>query len=436
MMRVLICAYACSPSADTERFGGGELILGWNVARQIATFYDVHVLTHSCNRRAIEAACQSETLPNVRFHYLDLPGRLELLRRVQGGIQLYAYLWQLWAYFVARRLHQQFHFDLFHHVTYANDWMASFIGAWLPIPYIRGPGGGAHRTPRTFLREYGVGARLWENIRAAGQWLFRHDPFFVLGQQRARALLVCNHEALRAIPRKWQDKAQLFPVNGVSSKDLDYTASAEEAARFVVGPRTVEDAVERQRGKFSVLSAGKLIPVKGFGLAIKAFKLFLARFPEAEFTLIGDGPELPRLEALVTQLGVKEQVRIEKWMERAELLSKMRSCDVFLFPSLRDGGGAVVVEAMAAGKPLVCLDLAGPGMHVTNACGIKIRPQFPDQVVREMAAALERLYKDKELRSRMGRAARERAEQVYHWDRLGERMMNIYAEIIRDGSAY
>ena len=120
-------------------------------------------------------------------------------------------------------------------------------------------------------------------------------------------------------------------------------------------------------------------------------------------------------------------------MPRGELLSNMESHDVFLFPSLRDGGGAVVIEAMAAGKPVVCLDTGGPGMHITDDWGFKIVPRSPDDAVSELASALEQLYNDEDLRSRMGKAARKRAEMVYHWDRLGEQLMNIYEESLEAG---
>jgi glycosyltransferase involved in cell wall biosynthesis len=69
-------------------------------------------------------------------------------------------------------------------------------------------------------------------------------------------------------------------------------------------------------------------------------------------------------------------------------------------------------------------------MHVTIECGAKVAPQDPQQVVRDMAAELERLYKDKELRLRMGQAARERAEQFYDWDRIAERMLEIYQDVL------
>ena len=81
---------------------------------------------------------------------------------------------------------------------------------------------------------------------------------------------------------------------------------------------------------------------------------------------------------------------------------------------------------MSAGKPVVCLDTGGPGMHVTEKCGIKVTPQHPAKAVHQLAEALERLHQDEELRLKLGKTAKNRAEQVYHWDRLGERLMEVY----------
>ena len=90
----------------------------------------------------------------------------------------------------------------------------------------------------------------------------------------------------------------------------------------------------------------------------------------------------------------------------------------------------MVVEAMAAGVPVICMDLAGPGMHVTEDCGIKIPPRFPSESIELMTQALERLYQDRDLRHKMGRAGRLRAEQFYSWDHLGDRLQRIYQEAL------
>ncbi|MBZ5671814.1 MAG: glycosyltransferase family 4 protein [Acidobacteriia bacterium] len=410
--RVLVCAYACVADVGSPQPGGGDL-MAWKIIKRLSRLHRLWVLTAAQNRPAIESALQKEPLPNVTFVYLGLPRFFEPLLRAQGLLQFYAYLWQWKAYFAARALHRRIRFDLFHHLTYENDWMASIIGALLPIPYLRGPCGGAHRIPSAFLPEFSFRERLAEWRREYGQWLFRHDPFFILSHSRAKAILVCNHEAWHAIPRRWKHKAQLMTVNGVAREFLFESPEAEDRSK-----------------RFSVLSAGRLIRLKAFDLAIRGFNLFSAKVPDAEFTIVGDGPDFLRLQGLIGRLGLQGQVRFEKWMPREELLAKMRLCDVFLFTSLRDGGGLVVVEAMASAKPVVCLDLGGPGMHVTDECGIKVPPHSPDQVVRDVAEALERLYDDRELRAKMGQAARTRAEQVYTWDHLGDRLLKIYEEVL------
>ena len=395
-------------------------MLGWNIVNQIARFQDVWVITSSDSRSDIEEALGEQSTPRLRFYFVDVPFWPVWLRRRPGLIQIYTYFWQLRIYPFVRRLHRRLHFDMYHHVTYANDWMTSFVGALLAVPYIRGPGGGAHRVPKSFLREYGFTSRQWERFRSIGQWLFRHDPVFRIGQRRASAILLCNQEALQALPTEWRHKSSLFPVNGISSKDFTILSRG---------------AHESDAGILRVLSAGKLIRLKGFSLAIRAFKLLSEENRQAEMAIVGDGPERSRLEALVRSLGLQGRVRISHWMARDEFLRTLGSCDIFLFPSLRDGGGAVVVEAMAAGKPVVCLDLGGPGFHVTDACGIKVAANTPSQAVHDLADAMDRLCGDPALRSHMGEAARQRAAAVYHWDRLGEHLQDVYHRALEAKSA-
>ena len=409
-LRVLTCAFTCCPPG-TPGFRGGEDLLGWNLIIQIARFHEVWTLTHALDRPTIEQALKDDPRPNIHVQYVGLPRALRPLLRIQGGHQFYYHLWQAKAYFVARRLHKEIDFNLFHHITYANDWLASFIGAFLPITYVRGPGGGAHRTPKGFDKEYPVSGRLWEKVRSIGQWFFRHDPLFLKGQNRAGAILVCNPESMSKIPRKWSHKVHLFPVSGIFSDD------------FVRPPQPPASQQE-----FRVLTAGSLLRIKGFGLAIRAFLEFAGTHPVARLSIIGSGPEEPRLRRLVRHAQSRDKVCFLGWKPHDVLLSEMASHDVFLFPSLRDGGGTVVIEAMAMGRPVICLDTGGPSMHVTEDTGLKVAARSPQQAVHELADALQRLYWDKELRISLGKAARERATQLYHWDRLGERLMKIYQD--------
>ena len=412
-LRVLVVAFACCPPSGA-RFSGGEDLLGWRLVQQIGRYHRGCVLTDRQLRPDIEAACRQDPLPSVSFEYVGLPRWLEPMRRLQGSVQLYAYLWQVRAYFAARRLARRIPFDLAHHLTYANDWMASFIGALLPVPYVRGPGGGAHRIPAAFLQEFDVRGRVAQYLRSAGQWCLRRDPFFRRGQARAVRLLVCNREAWNALPTAWREKALLYPVNGISDEELTQRGGAEQPSG-----RT-----------FRVLSAGKLLRLKGFSLAIKAFRQIAHRCPGAELEIIGDGPDRAYLQRLVASFGLSGRVRLLPWRSRTDFLAALRACDVFLFPSLRDGGGAVVVEALAAGKPVVCLQLGGPALHVTPECGMAVQADRPARTIAALAEALTRLYDDATLRMRMGHAARRRAEEHYHWDRLGDQLHTIYLEVL------
>ena len=408
----MACAFACCPPGIPE-FSGGEDLLGWKLIEQIARYHDVCVLTRGDCKTGIDHYLTDNPVQGVHLHYIELPSLLKPLLKYQGGHQIYYYLWQVKAYFVARKLDQRHSYDLFHHITYANDWMVSFIGALLPIPYVRGPGGGAHYTPKSLTGEYSLSGRIWERIRSIGQWIFRHDPLFVKGHQRACSILVCNRNSEQILPHKWSHKVHFFPVSGVSTENFTRSKYPKES-----------------KNNFTVITAGALIRIKGFSLAIKAFKRFSDIYPESTLTIIGDGPEEPRLRNLIRTFELEDKVDLTGAIPHSDLMNKMAASDVLLFPSLRDGGGTVVIEAMSTGTPVICLNVGGPGLHVTEKCGIKIEPGSPSETVKNLSGALEKLYLDENLRESLGKFARVRAQESYHWDRLGERLMTIYQPII------
>jgi len=411
-LKILVSAYACNP-LGSPKLHPGEDLTGWRLVHQIARFHDVWVLTHTYNKQGIDPAGPTPPAPSIRFQFVDLGPILGALYKVEFGQRIYYYLWQIKAWRTARKLHREIGFDLAHHVTFGNDWLASWIGAFLPVPFVLGPVGGGQRTPRGLLREYTLGGRLSEFGRNAAQWFGRRDPVRRRCHRKARAILVCNRETKDMVPKARQAKVKFFPVNGISPDDL-YSGPAADAAR----PR------------FRVFMAGRFHRLKGFALAVRGFALFAAKVPEAEFVIVGSGGEEENIRRLVAELGLEDKVRLTGWLPRETLLRDMRDADVFLFPSFRDGGGAVVVEAMASSKPVIGLDSGGPGLHIQPEWGFKIEPDNPAQVAAEIAAALETLHANPALAEAMGKAARRRAEEYYLWDRHGERLRDIYAEVL------
>lgn len=410
--KVLVSAYACHPEPSTAHFPG-EAILGWHLAREIARFADLHLITWAFNRDGVEGTLYGGDGRAAAIHYVDLPRRLyETLRDRHLGTRIYYYLWQKAAARAAVGLHARESFDLFHQITFSNDWMPSYIAPALPVPFVWGPIGGGQKVPRELMGTMARRDRREERSRVFLQNVWRATPARRRAARKASAILVCNKET-KAVLSRWGDKIVDFPVNGIRSEDIP--AAPEPAGR---------------RDGFRLLYVGRFDPIKGLPLALEALRILLGIAPSTTLELVGEGPERKRLEALAKRLGVADRLVWTPWSPRPEIFEKMRRSDVFLFPSMRDGGGAVVVEAMANGLPVVCLDLAGPALHVRDEYGVKVPSGRPEEVAAALACAVGRFWCDPGLRARMGAAARERAASFYEWGRLGEKLRGIYDDAL------
>jgi glycosyltransferase involved in cell wall biosynthesis len=182
---------------------------------------------------------------------------------------------------------------------------------------------------------------------------------------------------------------------------------------------------------FRVFSMGRLVHLKGFDLGLRAFARFHAQYPESEYWLIGDGPERERLEQLAIELGAGQATKFWGMMPREQAIAMSAQCDILLFPALHESGGCVSVEAMAAGRPVVCLDLGGPALQVTEATGIKIPATSAEQAVTDLASAIEQLAIDPSRRAKLGAAGRLRIDQEFNWERKGEQLARLYQRLAR-----
>jgi glycosyltransferase involved in cell wall biosynthesis len=185
----------------------------------------------------------------------------------------------------------------------------------------------------------------------------------------------------------------------------------------------------RQSNPFRLVSIGNLLHWKGFELSLRGFARFQSQFPATEYWIMGDGPERKRLERLAHKLGIAAKVRFWGNIPRAEVLEKLADCDVLVHPSLHDSGGCVCLEAMAAGRPVVCLDLGGPALLVTEDSGIKVPATSPENVVSSLAARMMQLAEDPELRFSLGVAARRRIREQFDWAGKGPLMTRLYESL-------
>ena len=405
-LNVLVSAYACEPHR------GSEPGVGWNWTLQIARFHDVWVITRANNRGVIEQALAEHPRPNVRWVYFDLPRWASFWKVGERGVHIYYLLWQIGAYVLARRLHERIGLHIVHHLTFGNYWMPSLL-VLLPVPFVWGPLGGGETTPGSFGRTFHWRARAYERVRTMTRWLGERNPIVRLDARRGIALAKAPEtaERLRALGAR---SVHLCAEAGISTADV----------------RGRDAAHPRLGSPFRVLSIGRLLHLKGFHLGLTAFAQMAQRGFPCEYWFVGDGPERGHLEELAQQLGLARQVRFWGSLPRRQVLDALAACQVLVHPSLHDSGGWVCLEAMAAGCPVICLDLGGPALQVTSETGFKVPAREVSQTVAEIAAAMLRLAQDPELQVRMGEAGRSRVRTAYAWDLKGPLVARLYREAV------
>jgi glycosyltransferase involved in cell wall biosynthesis len=361
-MRLLAFAYACEPAE------GSEPGAGWMWARMLARCGDTWVITRTNNRELIESAMgEIPERAALHFVYVDLPAWARFWKRGSRGLRPYYLLWQLAALRVGRRLHRTNGFDLVWHLTLASAWLGSSASLIGP-PFILGPVGGGVGPPWRLVPSMGIRFTLYEMSRGIARALGRYmNPLARLAWVRARFILVQNQETLDWLPRRHRHKANVFP-NVVLS-----TAPQDE--------RTTQD---RRR---TALFAGRLLGWKGADLAIGA----ITRLPEWRLIICGAGPDEQRLRRLANDVGVLDRVLFTGWIERSDVLRLMQEeAGVFLFPSLHDEAGWVIVEALAADLPIVCLDRGGPPLLADGHAICVPASGSRDAVTARLAAGIQR----------------------------------------------
>jgi glycosyltransferase involved in cell wall biosynthesis len=370
------------------------------------------VITRSNNRQDIDAFLALESLPNVHWIYFDLPRWASFWKRGVRGLRTYYHCWQLGAYLKARRLHRNIRFDLAHHVTFGSYWMPIFLPL-LPVPFVWGPVGGGESAPRVLRKALSVRGRIYESARDLGRKLCEMNPMVRLTARRSALALATTAETEQRLRALGCKNTSVLPAVGLPAAELQKLA-----------------AIPIPNGDtFRVVSLGRLLYWKGFDLGLRAFARFHSSCPNSEYWILGDGPERERLERLAKSLDIGDNVFFCGAISREEVLEKWADGHVLLFPSLHDSGGWVSLEAMAAGRPVICLDLGGPALQVTADTGIKIKPENPEQVVEDLARALTTLVTDRKRCVRMGEAGRRRVHEYFNWDKRGPLMTATYRSL-------
>ena len=413
--RVLLSAYACEP------WKGSEPGVGWNVAHLMARDYEIWVITRSNNRPAIEEALSQTTHDSLHFVYYDLPAWARWWKRGHRGVQLYYYLWQIGIYFLARKLHRHTKFHLAHHVTFGKYWCPSLISL-LPIPFIWGPVGGGESAPRKLWTSLGARGILLEILRELARFLFEIDPLVRVTAKRSRIILSKTLETSVHLKRLGAASVQIFGESAISDEELGrFSESRSQEVQYI-----------------KMISIGRVLPWKGFSLGIQAFATALQRCEElngAEYWVVGDGPDRERLLGLSNKLGIASRVKFWGALPREKTIQMLLECDVLVHPSLHDSGGWVCLEAMAAGKPVICLDLGGPATQVTENAGFRVFPGSRTQVISDITNIMTQLAKNPALLRQKGISARSLIASEFLWDHKRDSLNTLYKKVLAANTA-
>ncbi len=182
----------------------------------------------------------------------------------------------------------------------------------------------------------------------------------------------------------------------------------------------------------NLIFAGRLVAYKGADMLIESMSK-LAPFMQKHInlTIVGDGPEKENLQNLSHNLGLSQSITFTGKVAPTEMPKFYKKADVFCFPSIREFGGAVVMEAMAAGLPCVVAHNGGIGEYVTNETGIRIPPSSRESMLKNFTRALEALIARPDYRQQLAQASWERSK-LFTWNSKADQIMSIIESAIEE----
>jgi glycosyltransferase involved in cell wall biosynthesis len=373
--------------------------------------HEVWVVTNDEHRPYI---IRNDQHQRAQWIFVDAPRFLTFWRNGERGRRVHYYLWQVWAYLRVKAMMPRTSFDLIHHVTYVSYWTPSFL-ALLPLPFLWGPVGGAESTPPAFRRELRLSARTKERLRDFARMAAETlDSFLRMTARRSVVGLATTAEAEQKMRQLGASDVRICSEAALPDEQLE---------RLLALP------VRQTPRPFRFISLGRLIGWKAYHLSIRAFARTLEQHPDCEYWLLGTGSEKEHLERLAADLGIGSRICFLGVIPHVEVPQRISECDVLLHPSLHDSGGWTCLEGMAAGRPVICLDLGGPATQVTLETGIKVIPTTPQETVKRFAQSMNRLIQDQELRQRMAAAGRLHVQSTYTWKAKRAYFNQLYDEI-------
>lgn len=417
MRKLLISAFGCWPGR------GSELGVGWEWCKQLAYDNELHIITISRSQKDIEKhrdLLEPEVSKNMHFYYFDYSKYI--MKFFPAGTSrwyFYYFIWQIGILKIAYKLSKKIKFDYSMHLTFGSVWLPCFISL-LKIPFIWGPWGGCDTIPENYkMISNSKKHSILSWAQSKRSWLVRHAytiPFIKYNMDKACAILVRTNNNYDAVPQKYHYKTHLiletamepFPISDIPKN------------------KTTEN--------IKIVTTGRLISSKNLKTAIEAIALV---YPQktVSYDIIGDGPERQLLSKLIEEKGLSDVIHLQKSIDRSLLLKKLPQYDVYLFPSLLEGGSWALMEAMGCALPIICYNNAGMSTITNDTCAIRLSISDPVSTISEMADAILYLIENPSIRKRFGENARLRILNDFNWGTKRIFMNNLFNHLNSNANA-
>jgi glycosyltransferase involved in cell wall biosynthesis len=394
------------------------LLITWHTARdsfsengvsaqwveELAKEHNVTLLTISRPQRYGEIQKEFPDINIIEWSDIRLHG---LLGRYESIIKpTYFYFFFKIRKFLKKYLREH-QIDLIHHLS-PFAWRYQSPAYGLGVPLVRGPIAGGLQIPREFSNIKSKNPTWFETIRNFDQLRLRFDPFFKKAYEQTDHIIFAA-PYVRDFFQKFQIKSSSIEIeHGLTS----YPEYEEKPATDIV----------------RILYVGRVTPTKGLYLLLQAIPLINSEKPFI-LDVIGDGESLPMCRLTANELNINDKVNFHGWQEKAFVNDYYRKTDIFVFPTYREPTGAVVLEAMTYGLPVVTCAYGGPDYIVTDGTGIKIPPAPPQKFVEDMAKEISMLIDNEEKRKTIGRKAYQRAIEVFNWNEKIKRINKLYTSL-------
>lgn len=400
------------------RFGGEASLPLHYFSRLRARGIEAWLIVHGRTRPELESLFPSDQariqyIPDRWYHKLIWQLSKPLPRRVSEATfgTLMVLINQIIQQDLVKRLIREQQINVVHQPIPVSPKAPSFISG-LGVPVIIGPMNGGMDFPAAFRAEESLFTRLTVRIGRSSANLVNS---VISGKKYASILLVANQRTRLALPACVEGAVLEIPENGV---DLSLWAPPEKPAP--------------SSGLARFLFVGRLVDWKRLDFVLRA----LQAIPEARLEVIGDGPMRPAWVALAENLGVSDRVRWLGWLPQPQCAQLLRGATALLLPSIYECGGAVVLEAMACGLPVVATAWGGPADYLDETCGILVNvsdtmPLNASEVISQrFADAMQELNADSALRLTLGTSGRKRVEEFFDWDQKISQILAIYQKAI------